>query len=146
MYYHSECRMHSRPEREVRPTRSRVACGAVSRWATVFAIAMSTFATAGCYTAKPIPLRQISEYPVRETVSHVTVAAEPFRDRACEKVFNHRLNNKGFLPVLIVAENKGDSRATLLGSEVQFEDEAGQIHRRVPANVVAAKYELKPGV
>lgn len=146
MYYHSDCRIHSRPQREVRPTRSGVACGAVSRWATVFAVGMSTFATAGCYTAKPIPLRQISEYPVRESVSHVTVAAEPFRGRACAKVFNHRINDKGFLPVLILAENKGDSRATLLGSEIQLEDEAGQVHRRVPANVVAAKFERKPGV
>lgn len=145
MCYHSECRIHTGREREVRPTRSGVACGASSRWATVFVATVSAFATTGCYTVRPIPLRQIGEYPSRETLSHMTVAAEPFRDKACAKVFNHRLNNKGFLPVLIVARNESDSRATLLGSEVQLRDEAGQIHRRVPTSVVTAKFERNPG-
>ena len=146
MCYRSECRVHPRREQKVRPTRSSVVCGAVSRWATVFVVATSAVAVAGCYTVRPIPLRQIGEYPTREIISHVTVAVEAFRDKACAKVFNHRINDKGFLPVLIVAGNESDNRVTLLGSEVQLEGEGGQVHRRVRANVVAARYERKPGV
>ena len=102
MYYRNESRMDPHREPQVRPTRSSVACRAVSRWVTVFVATVSAFAIAGCYTVRAIPLRQIDDYPSRETASQVTVAAEPFRDKACAKVFNHRLNRKGFLPVLIV--------------------------------------------
>lgn len=146
MYCHSARRVLLRHGRELRPIRKSVAPRPESRWATGCVLAVSIFATTGCYTVRSVPLRKIDQYPSRETVSQMTVAAEPFRDRACAKVFNHRLNNKGFLPVLIVVENTSDGDATLIGSDVQLIDDAGQTHLRVPSSVLAAKYERMPGL
>lgn len=141
-----ERRMHPSQGRDLRPTPGGMAPTVVSRMTITLVAVTSILGSAGCYTVKPIPLRQIDEYPVRESVSDVTVAVEALRDRACEEVFNRRLSSKGFVPVLVVVGNRSNSVVTLLGSGIQLQDEAGQIHHRVPARVVAAKYERQPGL
>ncbi len=146
MRYHSECGKVRRRRRCVCRALSVAAGAVVGHRAIAIMIALSAVGATGCYSARSVPVRLIDEYPSRENVSRVTVAAEPFRGNQCAKVFNHWITWKGFLPMLIVARNDGAHSATLLGSEIRLRDETGQIHCRVRANVVADQFLRSPAL
>ena len=131
----------------VRQTSRRRAVCSACRIAGVLSIALfiALPGSAGCSAVKPIPVREVADYPNCQNVSNVRVAADAFRAPRTRKTFNHGINEKGFLPVLIVVRNDSADSVTLNAGEIHLRDAMGRIHRRIPARVVAGNFERSPG-
>ena len=114
-------------------------------WANTALLAAVFWGPAGCSTAKPIPVREMTEYPNRRSISTVSVAAEAFHAPQTRKVFNHGINEKGFLPVLIVVRNDDRVPIIINASDIRLRDAWGEVHWRVPARVLAGNFERSPG-
>lgn len=124
------------------PTRKRLGtnmCRVLACWCLAIM-------SAGCYTVRPIPLREMDEYSCREKVGDVTIAAEAFVGRHSADVFNHDVNEKGFLPVLVLVRNDGSVPVTINGGDICLRDSSDRTCHRVPAKVVASTCERNAGV
>ncbi len=151
MYYHNElelqhCEMHG-GLRANNWHSSLFGCS-IKRWncrrARVI-VSLVLLPLSGCATIKPIPVRPLEDYPNRMSISEVSVAVEAFHAPQTAKVFNHRINDKGFLPVLLVIRNDGDDPIAVNAGEITLRPAQGQIRRRIPARVLAGRFERSAG-
>lgn len=117
----------------------------VRLWSVLLALA--SLAAAGCaYHSRALPVRLVDEYPNATAVQDVWVAAEPFDRTTCKRILNQSTNGKGYVPVLIALENKGNERAVIDGANINLEASGGQVHERTATELVAKKCQKNVGL
>lgn len=98
---------------------------------------------AGCksYPVRTIPTTPVASLAAKEAVGEVTVAAEPVWTADQSKaIFNFPITDKGFLPVLIVIENRSNLTYELLRDRVELIPPTGERLNPVDAKVMASSF------
>ncbi len=91
----------------------------------------------------------VTDYPSRQTVDQVTIAASPFlNDEETGRAFGKKLNpNKhGVLPVLVIIRNERDQTVALTGLRVQLISGRQNIEATPPQDVRYLKGAGRPKV
>lgn len=110
-------------------------------------LALTSLAAIGCaYHPHALPVRLVDEYPNAAALQGVRIAADAFDKAASKRVLNQAVNSKGYVPVLLVLENKGENRAIVDGANINLEAGGGQVHQRTGSDVVVKKCQKSVGL
>lgn len=103
-------------------------------------LALISLAVTGCaYHPRALPVRLMDEYPNAAALQDVRVAADAFDKKTSKRILNRSVNRKGYVPVLVALENKGEERAVVDAANINLEAGGGQVHQRIASEVVARK-------
>jgi hypothetical protein len=84
----------------------------------------------------------IAGYRIQATESGVIVAADPFNTKEkAEAAFTIDLTEQGFVPVLLVFENRATDNVLLIKDDIELTDSRGNIRKPVGANIMVSKFE-----
>ena len=113
----------------------------------IVALALTSLAGTGCASYRPnaLPVRMVEEYPNAVALRDVRIAAEAFDKTTCKRILSQSANRKGYVPVLIALENKGEDRVVVDGANIELEAGGGQVHQRTASEVVATKCQKSVG-
>lgn len=108
-----------------------------------FIIALSlTFSGCASHDIKQLAPDPIAAYQIQTTEGGVVVAADPFNTKAkAESAFTIDLTEQGFVPVLLVLENRTTDNVLLIKDDIELTDSRGNIRKPVSANVMVSKFE-----
>jgi hypothetical protein len=101
-----------------------------------------TFLGCASHDIRQLTPEAINAYQIQTTENGVVVAAEPFNTKAkAESAFTIDLTEQGFVPVLLVFENRTQDNVLLMKDDIELMDSQGNIRKPVPANVMVSKFE-----
>jgi hypothetical protein len=84
----------------------------------------------------------VNAYRIQATELGVVVAADPFNTKEkSESAFTVDLTEEGFVPVLLVFENRSSDNILLIKDDIELTDSRGNIHKPVTANIMVSKFE-----
>lgn len=111
-------------------------------------LALTALAATGCasYHPRALSVRLVDEYANTVALENVRVAGDPFDNTTSKRILNRSVNRKGYVPVLIVLENKGDERAVVDAANIDLEAGGGQVYQRTASEVVAKKCQKSVGL
>ena len=114
----------------------------------IVSLALTSLAATGCASYRPhaLPVRMVEEYPNAVALGDVRIAAEAFDKTTCKRILSRSANSKGYVPVLIALENKGEDRVVVDGANIELEAGGGQVHQRTASEVVATKCQKSVGL
>ncbi|MDR1658418.1 MAG: hypothetical protein LBT47_12880 [Deltaproteobacteria bacterium] len=102
----------------------------------LLSVALVAAACAPRYEFKPVPVRQMSNYPNRSVFPEGLVGAVGFSDSAqLKEIFGFDLKKAGVIPVQIRLENMSSDESVVLSQALVFE-ENGQGWEVLPSDVV----------
>ena len=84
----------------------------------------------------------INAYQIQTTDSGVVIAADPFHTKQkSESAFTLDLTEEGFVPILLVLENRASDNVLLIKDDIELTDSRGNVRKPVGANVMVSKFE-----
>lgn len=84
----------------------------------------------------------LEAYRIQTTVGGVIIAAEPFSSKEkVEAAFTLDLTEQGYVPILLVMENRSPDNSLLVKGDIELVDSRGNIRKPVSANVMVEKFE-----
>jgi len=84
----------------------------------------------------------INAYRIQTTELGVIVAADPFHTKQkSESAFTIDLTEQGFVPILLVFENRASENILLIKDDIELTDSRGNIRKPVSANIMVSKFE-----
>ena|SRR5262245_47967167 len=98
----------------------------------------------GCtsHDIKQLAPEPINAYQIQTTENGVVVAADPFSSKQrAEAAFTIDLTEQGFVPILLVMENRTKDNVLLVKDDIELTDSRGNIRKPVAANVMVSKFE-----
>ncbi len=98
----------------------------------------------GCPSHKMVALtpQPIDAYLARETVNDVTIAAEAFHTKEkAEKSFTVNLTETGYVPILLVMQNRSQDNMLLIRDDIELVDTRGNVIMPSSANVMVEDFE-----
>jgi hypothetical protein len=98
----------------------------------------------GCasHEIRALTAQPIEAYTLQTVEAGVSIAAKPFSSKEeVEKTFYLDLTEEGFVPILLVMENRTGENILLLKEEIDLVDSQGNVHTPIPAGVMAEKFE-----
>jgi hypothetical protein len=101
-------------------------------------------AISGCawHDTKEINPDPVDAYRIRTTEAGVAIAADVFHPKwKVEAAFTVDLNEHGYLPIMLVIENRTGNRFQLRTADIELTDGRGKVRRPVPAEAIAQKLE-----
>jgi hypothetical protein len=104
-------------------------------------------AIAGCasHTAKDLNPDPVDAYRIRTTEAGLTIAADVFHPRwKVEAAFTVDLNEHGYLPILLIIENRTGDKFQLRTADIELRDGRGRVRRPIPVEAMAHKLEHNP--
>jgi hypothetical protein len=107
----------------------------------VLAFALS-FLGCASHDIRQLAPEPINAYQIQTTESGVVVAADPFHTKQrAEGSFTIDLTEHGFVPILLVLENRTTDNILLIKDDIELTDSRGNIRKPVAANVMVSKFE-----
>lgn len=101
-----------------------------------------TLMSCASHEIKQLAPDPIAAYQIQTTQDGVVVAADPFNTKEkTESAFTIDLTEEGFVPVLLVFENRATDNVLLIKDDIELTDSRGSIHKPVSANVMVGKFE-----
>lgn len=101
-----------------------------------------TFLGCASHDIKQLAPDPIHAYQIQATEGGVVVAADPFNTKEkAESAFTIDLTEQGFVPVLLVLENRTRDNVLLIKDDIELTDSRGNIRKPVAANVMVSKFE-----
>ncbi|MFQ5658559.1 MAG: hypothetical protein ACE5G5_13540 [Candidatus Methylomirabilales bacterium] len=112
----------------------------------IFALVMvlAGISLLGCasHEIKALTPQPIDTYELRATAAGIMIAAEPFSTKEkVEKAFTIDLTEKGYVPILLVMENRLGDNVLLTKEEIELVDSQGNFLKPISAQVMAEKFE-----
>ncbi len=98
----------------------------------------------GCaiHEIRALKPERIGAYSIRTVEDGVEIAAKPYSSKEeVEAAFYLDLTEEGYVPILLVMENRTSESILLLKEEINLIDSQGNIHTPISANVMAEKFE-----
>ena len=108
-----------------------------------FVVTLSmTFVGCASHDIRQIAPDSIGAYQIQANESGVVVAADPFSTKEkAESAFTLDLAEQGFVPVLLVLENRTKDNVLLIKDDIELTDSRGNIRKPVSANIMVSKFE-----
>ncbi len=108
-----------------------------------FVVTLSmTFVGCASHDIRQIAPDPIGAYQIQANESGVVVAADPFSTKEkAESAFTLDLTEQGFVPVLLVLENRTKDNVLLIKDDIELTDSRGNIRKPVSANIMVSKFE-----
>lgn len=110
----------------------------------VYCTAILSFVFFGCasHDIRQLAPDPINAYRIQTTENGVVVAADPFSNKQrAEGAFTIDLTEHGFVPILLVMENRTTDNVLLIKDDIELTDSRGNIRKPVAANVMVSKFE-----
>jgi hypothetical protein len=104
-------------------------------------------AITGCawHDTKQLNPDPVDAYRIRTTEAGITIAADVFHPRwKVEAAFTVDLNEHGYLPILLIIENRSGNKFQLRTADIELTDGRGRVRRPIPVEVMAQKLEHNP--
>jgi hypothetical protein len=108
-----------------------------------FIIVLSlTLSACASHEIKQLARDPIAGYQIQATEGGVVVAADPFNTKEkAESAFTVDLTEQGFLPILLVVDNRATENVLLIKDDIELIDSRGNVSKPVSANVMISKFE-----
>jgi len=103
-----------------------------------------SFTLLGCasHDIRQLAPEPINAYQIQATELGVVVAADPYNTKQkSEAAFTIDLTEQGFVPILLVFENRASENILLIKDDIELTDSRGNIHKPVAANIMVSKFE-----
>jgi hypothetical protein len=105
------------------------------------------YGIAGCawHEAKDLNPDRVDAYRIRTMEAGVVIAADVFHPRwKVEAAFSVDLNEHGYLPILLIMENRTGNKFQLRTGDIELTDGRGRKRRPIAVEVMAQKLEHNP--